>query len=388
MALRSLTTGFWPVFDLGGLAVLVRRRCLPPPYTVQHDAHDVRARGAQLGQALLEVLVIELPGVDHQDHCVRFRDEDRGLGNARDGRAIEHDSPVRLAERAQKPGHVCRRDVGGMPCRHTGGNELKVAVLRRGQELGRAVGGRDIAHPGRQLHPEDLVQPRLAQITIDRNHELSRRCEHPCGVGGDGRLALPRLAGGERDDRMRVLEHDVEIAAELLERLETTLIVGRSEHLGRVRIGAGQSRHLAQDRQSEPVPDLFGGDEPPNGAAAPRAANTAAMRAEGDGGHRHRLGWGSSAWSGALRCPVATERGGTRHRGSSRFTTRAAVALAYAWAAAGSVLEALMVTEFERDPRSPRSSPAPSGSWAGTSALASASMTWFSASTTIWGISI
>jgi len=120
---------------------------------------------------LLKELKIEDPRVDHQDHGIRFGDEERGLGHARDGWAVEDDSSVRLAERAQESRDVGRRDVGGVPKRHPGRNQFQARVARQGQQVGRAVGDGNVTHAGGEIDPEDLVQLRLAQVAIDRDDE-------------------------------------------------------------------------------------------------------------------------------------------------------------------------------------------------------------------------
>ena len=218
---------------------------------------------AQLRQALLKKLEIEYSGVDHQDHGIRFGHQERGLGHARDGWAIEDDGSVRLAERAQESRDVGRRYVGGVPKRHPRRDQFQARVARHSQQVGRAVGDGDVTHAGGEIDPEDLVELRLAQITVDRDDEVPRRGERPRRVCDDARLTFSGPAGSERDHGMRVLEQDVQITAELLERLETPLVPHERKHVGRIGVCIDEHGHLAEDGKAQPLGDLVGRHESP-----------------------------------------------------------------------------------------------------------------------------
>src|SRR5580698_78704 len=122
-------------------------------------------------------------------------------------------------------------------------------------------------------------------------------------------------------------------------------------------------------------------------ARAASAANTAAISPNAKAATATvRRGFDGAVGSSAT---PSSER--TRRDPASRLvtrSTRAAVALAYAWAAAGSVLLALIVTVL--DEGSPVAEIVTGTDWKGlaTWVRTTASTDGFSASTAIWGISI
>ena len=206
-----------------------------------------------------------------------------------DGWAVEHDRPVRLPECAQEPRDVRRRDVGGMPGRHTGRDQLEVAVLRRGQELGRAVG-----HARCRSHRARAQRRRSRAASAGAGHRRRRPrtdpgwpTPMPCGRRRG--LPFPGIARRERDDGVRVLEHHVELAAELLERLEPTVVPGRLEHVGRVRhrrrTNVGTSPRTGM---SEPFRDLVRRRRTAGARRGPEGGEHRRDEAEGDGRDGHR----------------------------------------------------------------------------------------------------
>ena len=64
---------------------------------------------------------------------------------------------------------------------------------------------------------------------------------------------------------------------------------GRLEDLGWAAAGVDQHGHLAQDRQSDPVPDLVGRDEPTPEGGRRQGGEHGRDETEGDGRHDDRL---------------------------------------------------------------------------------------------------
>ena len=119
---------------------------------------------------------------------------------------------------------------------------------------------------------------------------------------------------------------------------------------------------------------------------ARRAANTAAMSPN----TTDATATVARGFVGLVGSSAVPSSDRTRTDPDSRFvrcTTRAAVALAYAWAAAGSVLFALIVTVFELGSAEAEMDTGTERKRPGTCAAASASNVGFSASTAICGIS-
>ena len=124
---------------------------------------------------------------------------------------------------AQETRDVGCRDVGGVPKRHPGRNQFQARVAGHGQQVGRAVGDGNVTHAGGEIGPEDLVQlrwrrsPSTATTKCPGVASAHAVFATTLDLPSRGAHAVNAMTGA-------CPGHDVEVAVELLERLETALV--------------------------------------------------------------------------------------------------------------------------------------------------------------------